>query len=69
MMLTREDCHDLKNQLAIAFGMTEMTIRALEKKDQPLDVAKAIERQKKVIAALEKVQFKINEVHEALKGT
>jgi hypothetical protein len=52
MELTRDEAHDMKNQLAIAIGMVEISIKYLTR--DPVEVAKISEKLGKTLIALRK---------------
>jgi hypothetical protein len=66
-MLTREYFHDIKNHLAIAIGMTDLTLRTLKKDPSQIDVQKIIDRGEKTALALEQISLLINKGHRSLK--
>jgi hypothetical protein len=53
MNFNQEEAHDLKNQLAIAIGMVEISIRYTAK--DPVDIAKIKDKMEKTLAALQKI--------------
>jgi two-component sensor histidine kinase len=66
-MLTREDYHDIKNQIAIALGMTDLTLRSLKKDPSKLDAQKIMDRSEKSLKALERILALVDKGHQALK--
>jgi hypothetical protein len=63
MDFNRDETHDLKNQLAIAIGMVEISVKYLSK--QPADLPKISDKMEKTLVALKK----INSMFEAKKDS
>lgn len=53
MNLSRDEAHDLKNQLAIAIGMVEISIKYTSK--DPIDLVKIKDKMEKSLSALRKI--------------
>lgn len=53
MEFNREEAHDLKNQLAIAIGMVEISIKYMSK--DPVDMVKIGDKMNKSLVALRKI--------------
>lgn len=66
-MLNRQDFHDMKNDLAIAKGMLEVNIAKMERNDPNTTPEKLIERQKKALAAMSKIEEILKRGHEDLR--
>jgi hypothetical protein len=53
MQFSKEEAHDLKNQLAIAMGMVEISLKYLSK--TPIDISRITEKLDKAMIALKKI--------------